>query len=82
MVGRISANGIKNLSNIMKYQKKLYFCNLKIADLAQLVERQLPKLQVAGSRPVIRSEIFLKINVGCIEKSSTFALAKIRRLEA
>ena len=39
VVGRISANGIKNLSNIMKYQKKLYFCNLKIADLAQLVER-------------------------------------------
>ena len=60
VVGRISANGIKNLSNIMKYQKKLYFCNLKIADLAQLVERQLPKLQVAGSRPVIRSEIFFK----------------------
>ena len=39
VVGRISANCIKNLSNIMKYQKKLYFCNLKIADLAQLVER-------------------------------------------
>ena len=26
-----------------------------IADLAQLAERKLPKLQVAGSSPVIRS---------------------------
>ena len=27
-----------------------------IADLAQLAERKLPKLQVAGSSPVIRSQ--------------------------
>ena len=36
--------------------KKLYFCSPK-AVIAQLVERQLPKLQVAGSRPVYRSNI-------------------------
>lgn len=35
--------------------KKLYFCN-RFAAVAQLVERQLPKLQVAGSRPVYRSK--------------------------
>ena len=35
--------------------KKLYFC-ARFAAVAQLVERQLPKLQVAGSRPVCRSE--------------------------
>ena len=29
--------------------------NLVIAGLAQLVERQFPKLKVAGSRPVARS---------------------------
>ena len=42
------------------------FCGMKIfvflqpvngiADLAQLAERKLPKLQVAGSSPVIRSQ--------------------------
>ena len=83
MVGRISANDTNNLRKNNKVFKKIsIFAACKVADLAQLVERQLPKLQVAGSRPVIRSKIFLKINVGCIEKSSTFALAKIRRLEA
>ena len=49
-------------------QKKSYLCTLLqkliseaiFAVIAQLVERQLPKLQVAGSRPVIRSKIFLK----------------------
>lgn len=44
--------------------KKLYFCN-RFAAVAQLVERQLPKLQVAGSRPVCRSS---KREVLCIEK--------------
>ncbi len=33
----------------------MYFCNLN-ANVAQLVEHQLPKLRVAGSNPVIRSK--------------------------
>ncbi len=44
--------------------KKVYFC-ARFAAVAQLVERQLPKLQVAGSRPVCRSER----QVLCLKKS-------------
>lgn len=40
---------------IEKLRKSLYLCRAK-AVIAQLVERQLPKLQVAGSRPVYRSK--------------------------
>ena len=65
MVGRI----LKMTLIILK-SKKIFsktFCEVKIfvflqpenvngiADLAQLAERKLPKLQVAGSSPVIRS---------------------------
>ena len=32
------------------------------ANVAQLVERQLPKLDVAGSNPVIRSFLYIKEN--------------------
>ena len=63
VVSRISANGIKNLLNEKIFSK--IFGGIKIfvflqpvsglADLAQLAERKLPKLQVAGSSPVIRS---------------------------
>ena len=35
-----------------------------IADLAQLAERKLPKLQVAGSSPVIRSRNWKLSSVG------------------
>ena len=44
----------------------MYFCKLKngIADLAQLAERKLPKLQVAGSSPVIRSTFRKLSSVG------------------
>lgn len=40
---------------IEKLRKSLYLCRAK-AVIAQLVERQLPKLQVAGSNPVYRSK--------------------------
>lgn len=44
----------------------MYLCSLKNkkADLAQLAERKLPKLQVAGSNPVIRSKYFFKFLSG------------------
>lgn len=40
--------------------------NKNIADIAQLVEHQLPKLKVAGSSPVIR---FLTNKGGSYEKN-------------
>ncbi len=38
------------------------------ADVAQLVERNLAKVEVAGSRPVIRSEGFAAPNGGVAER--------------
>jgi hypothetical protein len=32
------------------------------ADVAQLVERQLPKLEVAGSKPVVRSSLARRLS--------------------
>lgn len=52
---------------IEKLRKSLYLCRAK-AVIAQLVERQLPKLQVAGSRPVYRSnkgEFMAKVKLKC-----------------
>ena len=56
---------IKNFINFekkgCKSQKTLYICNRlpKHAKVAQLVERQPSKLNVAGSNPVFRSKDFI-----------------------
>ena len=52
---------------IEKLRKSLYLCRAK-AVIAQLVELQLPKLQVAGSNPVYRSnkgEFMAKVKLKC-----------------
>src|SRR4029077_7192339 len=45
------------------------------ADVAQLVERELPKLEVAGSRPVVRFLPFLQNQKKTSLTSSTWATA-------
>lgn len=47
------------------YKKIPYLCIERFAVVAQLVERKLPKLQVAGSCPVYRS-LFLSHYSACL----------------
>ena len=51
----------KLLINLAGIEKMLKFAllNLEYAIIAQLVEHQLPKLRVAGSSPVYRSDVKL-----------------------
>jgi hypothetical protein len=44
--------------------------SLPYADVAQLVERQLPKLEVAGSKPVVRSFVAISF-----QRSALFVIA-------
>ena len=49
-------------NNIKKYEKLNFVCKNVVflqrnANVVQLVEHQLPKLRVAGSSPVIRSNV-------------------------
>lgn len=40
---------------VTKTDKNRYICKNKQANITQLVERNLPKVEVAGSSPVVRS---------------------------
>jgi hypothetical protein len=42
------------LGSVQDALKWLWNAEFRHADVAQLVERELPKLEVAGSRPVVR----------------------------
>lgn len=56
MVNNIQHQRFVFVQFLFSFHEKVVFLQPQKAVIAQLVERQLPKLQVAGSRPVYRSD--------------------------